>query len=176
MPVLTARVALAVLVAVFAWAAAAKLLRRASWARALEGYAFPRPLGLAALWITPLVEAAIVVLAVAGRARAAAGLGLILLGAFTLAILRARSFHGERLPCGCFGQTTERPVSLMLWRNGALGACAVAVLAADADVTLFEGMRAPTASEALPVALVVIGIGLAAWSLRTAFTSLRGRT
>ena len=174
MPEVTARVALAVLVVVFAWAAGAKVLRPSSWQRSLDAYALPRPIAFFALWATPIAEAVVVTLALVGRGRAAAVLALILLGGFTGGLLRARALHGERVPCGCFGKTTERPVSLLLWRNAALALCALAVLTANKNVTLYEGWRTPNASEAFPAILVLIGIAVAAWSVSIALTSLRG--
>ena len=175
MPEVTARVALAVLAVVFAWAAGAKLFGLASWRRALDGYELPRPAALLAFWITPIAEIAVVALALASQGRAAAAVALILLGGFTGGLLRARALHGERVPCGCFGKTTERPVSLMLWRNAALALASIIVLTGPREASLVAGVRWPSGSEALPAVLVVLGVALAAWSVRIAYSSLGDR-
>lgn len=175
MPEVTARVALAVLAAVFAWAAAAKMVRRSAWRRALDGYSFPRSVVALVLWVTPFAEGLVVVLALVGYSRAAAAVAFVLLGAFTGALMRARALRGESVPCGCFGKTAERPVSLMLWRNAGLAVCALVVFADPGDVQLFADVRAPRAGEALAVALVVIGLALAAWAARVGLASMGGR-
>lgn len=147
----------------FFWAATAKASRPSAWRNALLGYRLPPVVLVPAFVGVPLAEIAAGVLLSAGgvASRAGAALSVALLSAFSIAVLRARSLRGERLPCGCFGGSGSRDYRLMLVRNAALGVVAGLVLLVPA-VARYE-MEAPRASQAVPAALVALGLGLVAW-------------
>src|SRR5438876_258169 len=90
--------------AAFAWAATAKILRPRAWRGALNGYGLGG-LERAASVGVPILELTVPALVVAGQPRAAAALTLVLLGSFSMALLRARRLGGDRVPCGCFGRS-----------------------------------------------------------------------
>lgn len=139
---------------VFVWAAVAKIARFPIWRRDLEAYRLP---GTAALAVAvPVVELAVPALVVAGFGAAAAALALVLLGCFSGAILRARRLHGDRLPCGCFGGQDRRDFRVLLVRNAALGALALASF--DDPVAAVPGIES---AEAIPLLLIGLAIGLA---------------
>jgi hypothetical protein len=159
-----APLAAVLLAVVFGWAFLAKVLGPRAWRRALGGYGLPAPIASAALVAVPVAEAAVTILLLAGSTTVGAGLALVLLSAFWIAVVRARRSLGDRLPCGCFGGNKLRDARLMLGRNAAL-----AVLAGAA---LLEGQAPafspPVAGEALPAILALIGAVLTAWILRRA--------
>ena len=146
---------------VFAWAAVAKLVGFASWRSALAGYRLPegleRPLAVA----VPLVELALAVSLFAGATRVAAAGSLAVLTLFSLAIVRARSLQGTRLPCGCFGANKQRDYRLMLARNTVLAAGAGALLVYGQDVPGYPS--APSNDAWVAAALVVVGVVLVVW-------------
>lgn len=148
----------ALLAGTFAWAAAAKLIRRERWAEALRAQRLPRPIEALAERLIPLSEATVVVLLLLGRVRAGAALALLLLTAFALALLRARRFEDGALPCGCFGGRSRRSLSWLLGRNAGLGILAVLTLWAGAPVT---PPPMPRAGELIPASLAVLGAALA---------------
>jgi hypothetical protein len=147
---------------VFGWAAAAKLLRRETWAEALPAYGLG-PLERPAATGVPLLEAGVGLLVVAGLPRAGGALALGLLIAFSAAILRARARVGDRLPCGCFGRKARLDVRLALFRNVALGVLAALVMAAPGAG---QYLRWPASSELLPAAMVGAAVILAGLTLR----------
>lgn len=163
MPEITIRIALGVLAIVFAWAAVSKILRPRRWTELLVGYELPRPLAVVARVLVPVIEIGIAIAIVAGAGKVAAAASALLLGTFSIAVVRLRAIKGDDVPCGCFGNTRERRYTTLLARNAALAALAAIVLVADADVDLFTGIRAPRGGELLPALLVAIGIGLIAW-------------
>lgn len=171
MPEATARFAAIVLAAILAWAATSKLLSFARWNVTLNGYGLPRVVRAIAAPGVPMLELLIAAgLVVAPRAGAAGALAL--LGAFCLAILRARAVSGDKLPCGCFGGSNERDYRTMLWRNSALVLLAAVVLGADEPVSI--GMpAAPGKGELLPVILIVTGGLLALWTALRVSAALR---
>jgi methylamine utilization protein MauE len=142
--------------AVFAWASLAKLLAPGRWRAGLERYDLPGWLRLPALAGTPLAEAAVPVLVLAGRPRAAGLLALGLLAAFSGALAWARTRLGDRVPCSCFGRTRERDVRLLLLRNAGLAALAAIVAAGGAPVRV-ELPPAPSGGEWVAAALAVLG-------------------
>jgi hypothetical protein len=151
-----------VLASVFGWAAAAKLLRREAWVGALGAYGLG-PLERPAAVLVPILEAGVVGLVVAGLPRAAGLLSLLLLAAFSVAVIRARGRVGDRLPCGCFGRTARRDVRLVLFRNVLLAGLAGLVAAAPGGV---PGFRWPGSTEILPAALVASAALVAGAMLR----------
>lgn len=160
-------VAPSVLAVAFTWAAVAKASRPSAWRNALLGYGLPKPTIVPALVLVPVVEIGTGVLLSAGgvAAKAGAALAVALLASFSLAVLRARQFGGDRLPCGCFGGSGRRDYRLMLVRNAFLGAVAAAILLVR-PVAEYE-LEPPAASQALPVLLVAVGLVLIGWLVMT---------
>lgn len=152
----------------FFWAAVAKASRPSAWRAALAGYRVPARFAGAVLVGVPVIEiVAGVLLCTAGDGtRAGAALVVALLGAFSLAVLRARSAEGDRLPCGCFGGSGRRDYRLMLVRNALLGFVAATVLVSD-RVAAYE-LDALPSSQAVPAFLVVAGVALAVWLVTAA--------
>ncbi|HEX2057777.1 MAG TPA: MauE/DoxX family redox-associated membrane protein [Actinomycetota bacterium] len=147
----------------FVWAAIAKVTRFPAWRSALSGYSLPATAVAPALVIVPLLELATAFLLARGgdATKAGAALSVALLGAFSLAVLRARRLQGDRLPCGCFGGSGSRDYRLILVRNAALGTVAAAILLVR-DVARYE-IDAPAASQVVPAALAATGLALIAW-------------
>jgi len=170
---LTVQILAAVLSVVFAWSACAKLLRVQEWFAALAAYRLPGPLERTARVAVPVVELLVPTLFVVGNVRAGAALVVALVGTFSLAVLRARSLEGDRVPCGCFGRAKVRDYRLLLVRNSILGALAAALLLAGEDVALFDGVGAPNSSEFVPVTLSVMGLLAAGWAVWAAGSSFR---
>lgn len=123
-------IAALVLGVAFAWAAAAKAVRYPQWREALARYEVPAAALRVATPGVPAVELAVALLLLSGSFVPGAALSVALLAAFSMVLVRARALHGDRLPCGCFGRTTERDVRAMLLRNGSLGFCAALILIA----------------------------------------------
>jgi hypothetical protein len=173
MPEITGRIAALLLGFLFLWAAAAKALRWSAWRRALETYALGRWEPFVGVAV-PGAEAVVALLLIGGAARVGAALALAMLAAFSLAVLRARSLQGDRVPCGCFGRDERRDYKTMILRNSLLGGLAAIVMVSQIDVPL-DAVRAPRADEALPVLLIVAGVALGAWIAReTIASSKRG--
>jgi hypothetical protein len=166
------RVAAGLLALLFAWAAAAKVIRFGSWRSELEGYALPRPLRHVALGGVPLLEGAVVALVLVGELPPAGALCIASVSAFSLAILRRRSVEGDRFPCACFGRSTTRDYRVMLTRNLFVALLGVVMLGGS-GVSVFDGLRAPGPGELLPAVLVVAGVTLITWMVVQASTSLR---
>jgi hypothetical protein len=162
------------LVAVFAWAGVAKVLRWKTWRSGLHRYHLGRGESAVAVAV-PCLELAVVSGLIAGRSLAAAALTVALLAGFCLALLRARSAEGDRLPCNCFGGNTALDYRTMLLRNGILGIPAALLLIARKDFLLFDGIRAPTTGEAIPIALVAVGVVFVIWMVRVVATLAWGR-
>ena len=151
----------------FFWAAIAKASRPPAWRAALVGYRLPTRVVTPALVLVPVAEIVAAVLLSAGgnASKAGAALSVALLGAFSLAVLRARQLGGDRLPCGCFGGSGSRDYRLMLVRNAFLGAVAASILLVPA-VARYE-LEPPPASDLLPALLVGLGVVLIAWLVMT---------
>jgi len=152
--------AAATVAAAFAWAGFAKILRPSAWRRALGSYRLGalRPFTAS---IVPVFELAVPVLIAAGRIAAGSELALAMLGAFSLAVLRARRLSGDRLACGCFGRSRVRDYRAILARNAALAAIAVAAVAGrHAEST--AALHRPGGAEILPAALAALGLVLTA--------------
>src|SRR6266542_3922431 len=119
-----------VLALVFAWAGLAKAVRVARWRQDLTRFRLPRALRVSAFLVLPWLELSVVIALVAGAPKAGAAVGLGLMLAFSLAILRARLMQpGNRLGCGCFGNTSVLDYRIMLLRNAAIAALLAFVLA-----------------------------------------------
>ena len=173
MPVETARFAAMFLAAIFVWAAASKLFSFTRWNVTLNGYGLPRGVRAVAAPGVPVLELVTAALLLfATRAGAAAALAI--LSMFCLAILRAREKSGDQLPCGCFGGSEQRDYRTMLWRNTFLAGLAAIVLFADGKVAPVMP-SAPTGQEWLPVALVVVGAGVALWTALRVTEALRSK-
>ena len=163
-----ASIALAI---VFAWSAGAKILRHRAWWSSLDAYAFGPLRRLVAVTV-PAAELAIPILVFADRAADAAILSLVLLAGFSLALLRARRRHGNRVACGCFGRTRARDYRLLLARNAAIALVAAASLAEPANP--WRGSpHAPSGSELLPAVLAAAGAILVAGVVREVLRTVR---
>jgi hypothetical protein len=158
---------------VFTWAAVAKPLRWAQWKEALDGYGWPPPLAAVIALTVPVLEAAAGLALIAGPRRAGATLTLALLAGSSFAVAKLGANTGGRVPCGCFGRTTERDARLVLGRNAFLGLIAGAILVLDRPESI--AWRTPAGGEILPAALVLAGLTLAAWTLWRASAALKGK-
>jgi hypothetical protein len=162
----------AALAAVFGWAAVSKALELRRWRDFLEAYRLGALKGPALVGV-PVAEAAVGALILAGASAYGSVLALGLLGGFSAAIVRARSLHGNRVPCGCFGRTKARDYRIMLARNIGLVALAGVVLFTRASFPLFEWARLPGGEELVPAVLAAAGLGLAGGLARMLATALR---
>ena len=162
-PEVTARIASLLLCTTFAWAALAKLLGYGRWTVILERYGLPSALRRVAAPGIPAGEAAIAVTGAFLTPRIGAAAALATLAVFSLAVLRARRINGDKLPCGCFGGSEERHYRTMILRNAFLAALAAAVLLGPRSLHPLD-LSVPTIDDALPAALVVTGLALAAWT------------
>ena len=170
-----APLAAAVLGAAFGWSAGAKIARPASWRRVLAAYGLPPWLQRTLVIGVPLAEVSMVGLVVVEMHRTAGIAALAILVALSAAILQARRRVGNVVACGCFGTSVARDYRILLLRNALLaGGASIAVLGGvDAPRISVPGL--PTAGDALPAALAVAGIVVAAWMLASSLRSLRVR-
>lgn len=175
MPVSVVILAASVVVASFGWAAVAKVTGFDRWRRALTAYRLPHIEFLARLGV-PVAEFGVAVLVIMGPLKVAGALALGLLAGFSAAILRAQSSSGNRLPCGCFGSANERDFRLMLLRNASL-ALPTGVLSVSGGGGLLDRLESMSPADVVPLALVVLGIGLLGWMIRglTGSLSTRGK-
>ena len=164
MPDATARIVTLSLAVLLAWAAMAKVLRWSEWRAALAAYRLPPRLEVAAVAGTPVHELAVAGLLISPAPRAGAALTVALLAAFSLVVLRGRSIQGEKLPCGCFGRSSEHDYRTMLLRNALLGVLAAAVLVSDGEGSALAGLSLPGGDELFPALLVALGVTAAAWT------------
>ena len=168
-----ARVAALVLAVTFAWAASAKAVGWSRWRTALAGYSLPPGVERIARVATPVAEAVTAVLLVTDGVLVGAALTVALVAAFCIAIARARSFQGERLPCGCFGGREEISVGALLARNALLAVLAGLVLVTGNEVgSPLADLRA---SQAVPATLIALGLAAGAWMVWQASTALKRR-
>lgn len=172
MPETTARIAAVILSVAFGWASATKVFSFARWNLVLNGYGLPRAITSIAAPLVPVAEIGIALCLLFVSTRAGAAAALAMLAAFCLAILRARSIKGDRLPCGCFGGSESRRYQTMMWRNGFLGMLAAVVLLARDPVEVWIPAT-PRADEWFPAALVVIGASVALWTVLHVSAALR---
>ena len=150
------------LVIAFAWAAFSKVASYERWRGALRGYGLPGGFERVAGPGTPALEIVAVLLVLTGPLEVAGAVMLALLASFCLVILSARASKGDRLPCGCFGGTTERDYRLMLIRNAAL-AVPAGVLVLSGESGLIDRLRSVEGSDVLPLGLVLLAGGLIVW-------------
>jgi hypothetical protein len=146
----------------FGWAAASKLAGFERWRRALSGYSLPGGFESVARFGTPVLEIAAVVLVLTGPLEVAGALVLALISGFCIVVLRARAAQGDRLPCGCFGGTSERDYRLMLIRNAAL-AVPAGVLTLAGGNGMIARLGSVAASDVLPLVLVLLAAALIMW-------------
>ena len=96
-----------VVAAVFVYAGVAKFATFNNWTTQAQALGAPDPFVV----LVPLAEIALAVLLVGGwRFGETIAASLILLVAFTILLL-VRLGDTERLPCSCFGATSQRPMS-----------------------------------------------------------------
>jgi hypothetical protein len=108
---------------VFVFAGVAKFATFENWTLQARALGAPDPFVV----LVPLAEIALAVLLVSGWWYAQAVVAsLILLVAFTVLLL-VRLRDAERLPCSCFGATSQRPMS---WLDVARNVILIAVLIA----------------------------------------------
>lgn len=166
------RVAAAVLTLAFGSAAAAKIVRRRRWARALASHRLG-PLEGTALVGVPLVELGLAALPFVGLASTAGLASLVVLSVFSAAIVVGRVRVGRRLDCGCFGAVRPRDYRLLLARNGALAVVAVVAWREGRGAWIGGTLAAPGGGDLLPVTLVAIGVALAMWVTVQAVVTVR---
>lgn len=174
LPEVIARFAAVLLSLAFAWAAVAKLSAYARWKAVLARYGLPASVRYVAGPLVPVIEIATAVTIVFISARAGAAAACVLLAAFSLAILRARSINGDRLPCGCFGGSEDRHYRTMLWRNASLALLAALVLQARGEVNVTLPSM-PQGGEWVAAGLVVVGGLLAVWMAWQVSSAFRNR-
>jgi uncharacterized membrane protein YphA (DoxX/SURF4 family) len=162
MPDPLARLAVLVLAAVFAWAGLSKLVRPLAWREALDVYRLPNVAKRIAAGLVPLLEMAVPFLVLGASSRAGAALAIGLLAGASLMVLRARSFEGDVVPCGCFGATKARDYRALLGRNAVIGVVAAIVAMSPEDVVSGGGLLPNL--DVVPIALVVAGAA-AIWAL-----------
>lgn len=172
MPETFARIASGVLALAFGWAAIAKLINFASWRTVLGRYGFPQRLRGVTSVATPVLELAIGAVILFISPRIGAVMAIAALGLFSLAILNARTLNGDRLPCGCFGASSERDYKTMLVRNGVLGAVTAAVLLSENGIESAL-LRIPSGADAVPALLALAGCALIVWIAWHTSTSMR---
>jgi hypothetical protein len=170
-----AAAAAAILALAFGWSAAAKLAAPRRWRQTSAAYLLPDGLAAAVPTTVPALELAVALAAALGLASVAGGLALLLLAAFSAAIVRVRIGGARDVACGCFGGTRHRDYRALLGRNLLLATAAVVALRGPArPATGWPGI--PQAGEILPFALAtgaLVVAGLTAW--RAAVWLGRGR-
>jgi Methylamine utilisation protein MauE len=169
----TAEIASAGLALAFGFAALAKLVLWSRWQRSLAVHRLPDGvLGFISIAV-PAAELAVAALIVLVSATVGAAFALVLLAGFSLAVARARSLAGRRLPCGCFGTTGERDWRALVARNAGLIFLAAWGVAAGGDDALLAEVDTAEPGELFAAALTLAGIALAVWTARTTRTELR---
>ena len=159
---------------VFAWSAIAKVARPRRWRRALETYRLGAIEPLAS-WFVPAAEALVALLVIAGRAREAAALAIILIIVFSAAIARSARARGRWVACGCIVGDDSVDVRWALLRNAGLAAAACLVVANTTDVP-FSWPIPLRGAEVAPFLLAagsMLGATILGW--RVAVWLMRGR-
>jgi hypothetical protein len=152
----------AALAGTFGWAALAKLVDLRAWRQSVVSYTLPRPVQGVAVPVVPVAEAATAIALLMGSVRIGAVAALLLLAGFTSALVRTGRTGVGSLPCGCFGGRGRRSIPRLITRNVALCLLAFGTLAFGEAIPV----AAPGLDDALPGALTVGGLVLAAWVLR----------
>ena len=165
----------AILALAFGWSGAVKLAAPAHWRATVAAHDLPDGLDTAARTAVPSLELAVAGAAALGLAPAAGAIALVLLGAFSVAIVRTRIRGVRRVACGCFGGTRSRDYRLLLARNVLLASvAAVAARAPARPPALWPGV--PQAGETLPAVLAIGALVVAVLTLwRTTVWLGRGR-
>lgn len=165
------------LAAVFAVAAAAKLMDRRGAEWAITDMGLPQATAPLLAWVVPVAELTIAAtLLPASSAWWGSVAALVLLAAFTTAIA-VNLLRGRAPDCHCFGQLSSAPIDLgTLWRNLALMALAASpVLSPQSSsslsavawfIELTTGERALVATGIVAVALLVAVVVLLVRLLR----------
>jgi hypothetical protein len=169
-------VAAAVLSIAFAWAAVAKLAGARRWRRSLETYTLGRGLERSAAAGVPLIELGVAALPFVGLLATAGAVSLVVLAAFSVAIVVARVRSGPQLECGCFGGARVRDYRLLLARNALLAMVAFAAWSRGRDAWIGDGVVAPAAGDVVPASLVALGVVLATWLLVVTVRTVRRGT
>lgn len=159
-----ARIASIFLAGAFLWAGASKLVTYPRWRRIVARYDLPLPVASVGTIVVPLLELVVAFVIVLVSPRGGAAVALAALCVFSLAVLRARSLNGDRLPCGCFGGAEERHYATMLWRNLALALLA-AVVVRGPEVPLATGASLPGRADLVPAVMTLVGAAVVAWML-----------
>jgi hypothetical protein len=149
--------AAAVLALAFGWAGASKLGPR--WRVALADHRLPSWLARRARWAVPAAELLVPTSILLGRPRLGAALAVGLLLVFSLELVRVGRVGA--VPCGCLGGRTTTPTRSALARNALLATAAVIVLVAGRDAPDVRWPGAPAPSDALPMLLATVGLGVA---------------
>lgn len=162
---LTVALAAAAVWLVFLVAGLRKLREAGATASSLRAFGLPDKAAGTLAPLLPWVELAVVVLMlVPGLAVLGAGLALLLLAVFTLALVSAL-LRGKRPACNCFGQAPDKPISW--WtaaRNGVLLMLAGSLLVVPARLdggvmaqwaSTLRGVDAPTVLAVVLAALLV---------------------
>ncbi|HWC13902.1 MAG TPA: MauE/DoxX family redox-associated membrane protein [Actinomycetota bacterium] len=169
-----ARIASIFLAGAFLWAGASKLVTYSRWRGIVRRYALPSPVRSVSTLVVPLLELGVAFLIVLVSPRGGAAVALANLCLFSLAVLRARSLNGDKLPCGCFGGAEERHYATMLWRNFAL-ALLVAVVLRGPEAPITAGASLPGRGDMIPAALTLVGAAVVVWMLSQFHGSSRRR-
>ena len=156
------------LAAVFAWAAASKIVRARRWRRALTAYGFPAPLERVAAWAVPASESLVPLLVVAGLPRAAAVWSVVLLVVFSGALVRASRRWAVAFHADASGDAAiDRRERSALARNAVLLAVAAFVFVPGLGLAgRSRGRAAPGAGDVLPFLLTLGALtasALVAW-------------
>lgn len=146
--------AAAVLSVTFGVAAITKVTAWQRWRRSLTAYDVPAARAVAVA--VPVLESVVAFLPFLGFASVAGAVAIVLLGAFSIAIVTARVRRGRRLECGCFGGVRSRDYRVLLLRNAVLAVVAVAAWR-WAPPRAALPFRLPTATELVPALLVALG-------------------
>ena len=168
--------AAAALALTFGTAAVAKLARGVAWRRTLGSYGLPPGASRLVGFAVPAIELGIAALVLAGLGSSAGLLSIVALVAFSGAMVLGRVRTGRRLECGCFGGSATRDYRLLLARNLALAGVAFVAWRAGEDAALVRSLGEPAGADLLPVALVVLGLALAAWVVAVAFAGAGRRS
>jgi hypothetical protein len=127
------RLASAALASTLAVAALSKTVAWRRWRRALAAHHLPSRIEWVTTWAVPLGEVVVPILVLVGLRRAAAAWSAMLLGVFSIELVRIRRRVGDRVPCGCFGGRETVGLASALLRNAAIGVLAVFVWTSGAD-------------------------------------------
>jgi hypothetical protein len=159
-----------VLAGTFGLAAATKLIGPGRWRSVVNSHGLPGPVATVAAAVVPVAEAAVTALVVAGAVHAGATLAVVLLVAFSVALVRLRRRSGDRVPCGCFGRTRSRGVRFLLARNAAL---ILVAIAAGRGPDRLDPVLMPQTPELVPAMLAGVGLVVMIALLRRTAALLR---